>query len=83
MERGKGLKVPLKGDSRRYIGKERLEFCKQTSFGSSPLGLCYKPSHLNGWENNELFLSSPLMKVDGLGPRVCFWATLQTLVWQS
>ena len=51
-KRGKGVKVPWKGNSYKDIGKEGLELCKQTSFGCSPLGLCYKPSHLNGWENN-------------------------------
>ena len=33
IERGKGLKYH-KEESHRYKGKERLEVCKQTSFGS-------------------------------------------------
>ena len=80
--RGKGLKYQ-KGESHRYKGKERLEVCKQTSFGSVLWDYVINQVTLMGGRTINCSFLPPLMKVDGLGPRVCFWATLQTLVWQS
>ena len=37
-----------------------LSFASRRLFGCGPLGLCYKPSHFNGWESNKLLLSPPL-----------------------